>query len=216
MPQTWAPWVKAEQAGSGGEPCSSSTLIPKEQRGQVCLILLSSFTNWGVENLLHAMRPAKGKGQQSFSTDRVQSYTGTAALSATLLQGGCWSPSPILPIIPDINLGPQLSFSPLNSINCCNSSLLLHQSLRQSFIWFCRKPNQSLPPPAPAPNYFAAQSTHLRLAAPGSGQLTLLPQSSAVGSFLPARVWALLGRLVQQPRSPRVPGRRQALPSTNC
>lgn len=66
MPQTWAPRVKAEQAGSGGEPCSSSTLIPKEQRGQVCLILLSSFTNWGVENLLHAMRPAKRKGQQVF------------------------------------------------------------------------------------------------------------------------------------------------------
>lgn len=44
-----------------------------------------------------------------------------------------------------------------------------------------------------------------------------LPHSSAVGRFLPACLWILLGRLFQQPHSPRVPpGCRQALPSTKC
>lgn len=41
----WTPWGKAENAGPGGELCSSRTLIPKEQREQVRPIWLSSFTN---------------------------------------------------------------------------------------------------------------------------------------------------------------------------
>lgn len=149
--------------------------------------------------------------------DRVQSYTGTTALSATPWRGGCWSLSPHPPHYPVrkaratiILFSPELY--PLVRFLC----LFLHQSLQQPFPCFCCKPNQSLTSPAPALNYFAAQSTHLRLAVPGSDQLMPLPQSSAVGCFLPARLWVLLGRLVQQPRSPRVPGRRQALPSTKC
>lgn len=219
MPQMRTPCGKSERAGPGGKLCSSNTPIPKEQQGQVHPILLSSFTNPAG---LGSGKPA-ASNWSSIRKGAAAFYYGQGPelcwddCSFSPPQGGFWSlsaPPPhhpihkakatIIPFFPE--LYPLVQFL----------HLFLHQSLQQLFPWFCCKPNQSLPSPALALNYFAARSTHLRLAVPGSDQLTHLPQSSAVGCFLPARLWVLLGRLVQQPRSPRVLGRRQALPCTKC
>lgn len=137
------------------------------------------------------------------------------ALSATIPRGGCWSLSPHPPhylvhkardtitlLFPDLYALVLLSFSV--SLFSAVISLLLLQT----------KP--VFTSPASSLNYFSAQSTHLRLAVLRSDQLTRLPQSLSVGCFLSARLWVLLGRFVQQPHSPRMPGCRQTLPSTEC
>jgi len=94
MPQTWG---TAEQAGPGGKRAPLAHSFPRSNEGKsvpFCCPPLLIQQDWGVENLLHATGLAKGKGQQPFTVDRVQSYTGTTTISATQLRGGCWSLCP--------------------------------------------------------------------------------------------------------------------------
>lgn len=99
MPQMWSPWGKRGRAGTGREPCPSSTHITEEQRGQGCPILLSFTSPSG----LGSGKPAPWKWfnvrkrATVFSMDRAESHTVT--LPATPPRGRLLEPqSPASPL----------------------------------------------------------------------------------------------------------------------
>lgn len=139
--------------------------------------------------------------------DRVQSYT-VLLLSAP-------SKKLLEPHTPSsLSLHKTRAFS---SVPWFNSSVFLCFDLCSSH-WCC-KPNQSCTISSTCTILLPSQLTSgLQCQAQTSShscsraQQWLLPPSLSLGAVS----GCCLGRLVQQPHSPRVPGYREALPSTKC
>lgn len=109
----------------------------------------------------------------------------------------CWS---LRPHPPHYLIHKARAFIPQLCLLVQFLCLFVHWSLQQSLMLQAKPVFTS---PAPALHYFAAQSTHLRLAVPGSDQLMRVPQSSAVAASsqpVPGCCWGGLSS------SPTLPG----------